>query len=247
MLFIFFSFHAILEQLESVRAASRRSLESDSEYSEARRASRPRRRGSRPSSRTTKHERIRSVTAPAEIMRATSMKSTDEEPEQEPKEIPDESPSEGEKAMSPQQDPVELEDQEQDHTLRRSLRRMPSDVSVGALRPLSTAINSPITPTLTTGTSVATDDDDADFQSAYSTSPRGSYSSFDNVAMVTEGEDSDVATPTTVAKEYMDEFGSSRERASSTATARIGGAAAFRVKNGSVTVVTSGHSHLDMR
>ena len=103
-----------------------------------------------------------------------------------------------EPVSSPEQHQAELSDQ--DNTMKQPLRRMPSDVSISALRqdhasatsPASTAM-SPITPSLTTGTSVATtDDEETDFQSAYSTSPRGSYASFENFAVMTEGEDSDV-------------------------------------------------------
>lgn len=98
-----------------------------------------------------------------------------------------------EPVSSPEQYQAHLEDE--DTTIQApALRRMPSDVSISALRQdhasaqaTVSTVASPITPSLTTGTSVATtDDEDADFQSAYSTSPRGSYGSFDHYAAMTE-------------------------------------------------------------
>ena len=105
------------------------------------------------------------------------------------------------------------------------LEKIPSDTSLLALHPgspVSPQVTTPITPSLTTGTSVTTDDEEGDYQSAYSTSPRGSYGSFENFSAPTEASDSDLGTPTTsIAKEYLVELQpSSRERALSTSTAR---------------------------
>jgi EEF1A N-terminal glycine/lysine methyltransferase len=123
-----------------------------------------------------------------------------------------------------------------------ALRKIPSDVSISALRPASSsASNTPVTPTLTTGASVATDDEETDFQSAYSTSPRHSYGNFDNYVVRPEESDSEQGTPTTVAKEYLDDFGpSNRERASSNATAK-GAIARIGRNESTITALQRGH------
>ncbi|KDQ63546.1 hypothetical protein JAAARDRAFT_29564 [Jaapia argillacea MUCL 33604] len=54
------------------------------------------------------------------------------------------------------------------------LRKIPSGLSITATRPISPSAPTPSTPALTPGVA-STDDSDTDFQSAYSTSPRGSY------------------------------------------------------------------------
>ena len=127
----------------------------------------------------------------------------------------------------------------------RGLRKMSSDVSLSAINNISPTVTSPITPSLTTGASVVTtDDDEADFQSAYSTSPRGSYGSFEKFAIATEASDSDVATPTTIGKEYVDDYGN-RKRASSTATAKAR-KGPYKTMENSVTVVTPS-SPVDIR
>lgn len=226
------------EQLESVVAASRRSQESDSELSEAQgRGSRTRRhRGSRPSSRTNsaRHHRLRSITITPDALspKLARTMSSDSEPS-----------SDLNRSSADETDGTEADDTivqpihpAHSHSEgHRSIHKISSNVS--ALRhdsPTNTA--SPITPSLTTGTSVATtDDEDTDFQSAYSTSPRGSYGSFENFPAMNEVDESDVATPTTIAKEYVDDFGS-RERASSTATAKAV-EKRYRADEG-VTVVT---------
>lgn len=228
--------------MESVVAASRRSIESDSEFSqsEAGRSSRQRRRPSRPSSRTAKHERLRSITIPSEVAAAKVQPVISEDDRDEQRESRESDRSDEDKTVSFPCPPIP------EKNARRNLRKIPSDVSLGAIGHDSpTAVASPITPSLTTGTSVATtDDEDADFQSAYSTSPRGSYGSFENFGAATEGEDSDVATPTTIAKEYLDDFGA-RERASSTATAKVADGR-YRVGGDSVTVFTPS-SPVDIR
>ncbi|KAH8100713.1 DENN domain-containing protein [Cristinia sonorae] len=100
-----------------------------------------------------------------------------------------------------------------------SLRKIPSTVSLSATRPATPSTMTPVTPTLTTGATTTTDDEDTDFQSAYSASPRGSYGSFENYSGKNpDTSDSDVGTPT---KSHLDDFTrTSRERASSTATAK---------------------------
>ena len=100
-----------------------------------------------------------------------------------------------------------------------NLRKIPSTVSLSATRPASPAAITPVTPTLTTGASTTTDDEDTDFQSAYSASPRGSYGSFENFsAKNPDTSDSEAGTPT---KSHLDDFSRrSRDRASSTATAK---------------------------
>ena len=105
------------------------------------------------------------------------------------------------------------------------LRKIPSDPSLSALHPASPTspqVTTPITPSLTNGTSSVTDDEDGDYQSAYSTSPRGSYGSFEKYSNhPDEASDSDLGTPTNVAKEYVVDLEPSyRNRASSTSTAK---------------------------
>ncbi|KAH9944370.1 DENN domain-containing protein [Epithele typhae] len=82
---------------------------------------------------------------------------------------------------------------------RGNVRNIPSNASLSALV-------TPSTPSLTPGaTSIATDDEETDFQSAYSASPRGSYGSIYD--RDTDGEQE--GTPTTVAAghHHLDEFG----------------------------------------
>ncbi|KAH9849744.1 AEX-3 domain-containing protein [Lenzites betulinus] len=104
------------------------------------------------------------------------------------------------------------------------LRKIPSIASITAASP---AAVTPTTPALTAGASAATDDEDTDFQSAYSTSPRGSYGSLEHYA--TKGfEDggAEQVTPTRLTGTHLDEFGvhqdlalKGRERNFSTSTA----------------------------
>ena len=106
------------------------------------------------------------------------------------------------------------------------LRKIPSVASISDR--ISPSAVTPTTPSLTPGASAVTDDEETDFQSAYSTSPRGSYGSFENYA--TKGyepdEHSEQGTPTTVGGDHLDEFGThqdmsikGRERNFSTSTA----------------------------
>lgn len=100
------------------------------------------------------------------------------------------------------------------------VRKVASGASLSALSP-AVPTTTPTTPALTPGLSSTTDDSDTDFQSAYSTSPRDSYGSFDsNPAAHNESDDSGNATDRTGEK-HVTEFTKlpMRERLSSTATA----------------------------
>ncbi len=96
------------------------------------------------------------------------------------------------------------------------LRKIPSVNSISDH--ISPSAITPSTPSLTPGASAATDDEETDFQSAYSTSPRGSYgSSFEKygVKSYETDEQSEQGTPTTVVGEHhLDEFGTHRDFAS---------------------------------
>ena len=92
------------------------------------------------------------------------------------------------------------------------LRKIPSSASISAI---SAQAATPSTPALTPGgASAATDDEETDFQSAYSTSPRGSYGELDPARA---GYDSEQGTPTTVdhrhgrGHHHLDEFGARTE------------------------------------
>ena len=76
--------------------------------------------------------------------------------------------------------------------------------------------------------SAVTGNSETDFQSAYSTSPRGSYGSFEHYGVKTyeHEEHSEQGTPTRAVGDHLDEFGThqdmslkSRERNFSTSTA----------------------------
>jgi nicotinamide N-methyltransferase len=109
------------------------------------------------------------------------------------------------------------------------MRRIPSGVSLTATRPASSPIPpsemAPTTPSLTPGVSTTTDDEETDFQSAYSASPRESYGEFDEKnGNYEEPEDETVS----LEKDHKSNFGQhsvsalsklQRERVSSTATA----------------------------
>jgi len=105
-----------------------------------------------------------------------------------------------------------------------NLRKMPSTVSLSATRPASPSAVTPTTPSLSLGAGVTTDDEETDFQSAYSASPRGSYGSFENFSVGTyPASDSEQGTPTRDNKARLDDFEplsvKGRERVSSTSTA----------------------------
>jgi hypothetical protein len=105
--------------------------------------------------------------------------------------------------------------------------KISSEASLSAARPTSFTQMTPTTPSLTPGISVTTDDSDTDFQSAYSTSPRASYGSFESGDVrppYTAGDDDDDG-PTI--SEKSDRHGlhsdlkARRERVESSATAII--------------------------
>lgn len=99
---------------------------------------------------------------------------------------------------------------------------------------MSPTVITPITPSSTNVTSVVTDDE-ADYQSAYSTSPRHSYGSFEQFSVKTEASDSELGTPTT--KEYVVDLGRPyRDRTMSTVTAKD---TKTRHRDSEDTVVTS--------
>ncbi|PSS37752.1 hypothetical protein PHLCEN_2v445 [Hermanssonia centrifuga] len=199
----------IQRKLESALAsdAARRSLEgrgSDSEYySEASRSMRHRRRGSRPSSRTAKHVKSRSI---ASTSNATPKRYADGHTSARPERI-----IVGDLVKN---DAPSGSSEEEERTMQLPTPTSMEEVPVSRITSSPRASPNPLSPT--TGISAATDDEETDFQSAYSRSSRGSYSSLEKFAVRTDESDSEVGTPTT---EYMGDLGI-RERASSTATAK---------------------------
>lgn len=92
------------------------------------------------------------------------------------------------------------------------MRRIPSSASINAISPTA---RTPTTPSLTPGASAVTDDEETDFQSAYSTSPRGSNGSLDRFAVKAYDPD-EQHTPTSItagAADHLDEFGPQRDAA----------------------------------
>ncbi|KIK93749.1 hypothetical protein PAXRUDRAFT_786486 [Paxillus rubicundulus Ve08.2h10] len=104
----------------------------------------------------------------------------------------------------------------------QSLRKIASGASLTALSP-TVSTTTPTTPALTPTTTVATDDSDTEFQSAYSTSPRDSYGSFENNKKAARYDSGDSETSTDQEKGHVTEYTKmpipKRERLSSTATA----------------------------
>ncbi|RDB28884.1 hypothetical protein Hypma_015524 [Hypsizygus marmoreus] len=94
---------------------------------------------------------------------------------------------------------------------------VPTDGYPNATRPAPV----PPSPMLTPAATVTADDSDTDFQSAYSTSPRGSYGSFEKGQGADDGEGrSDTDLPDEFGKHSAPSFARAhRERVSSTATA----------------------------
>ena len=226
----------IQRKLENALAADaqRRSLDShasESEFSEAARSSSSRRRRpsrtSRQSSRTIGVEKLRSITMSptgTSTGRSTPVRHNKRVSEDR-KSIPIEEKPEAEQTPTKEKHVKQEVPIEEHKVSLPGLRRIPSNVSIGATRPPSPSAPTPITPSLTTATSTATDDEDTDFQSAYSASPRGSYGSFENFAVKTydNSDSSEAGTPTTTggSPDHLDDFGrTSRDRAMSTATAK---------------------------
>lgn len=105
-----------------------------------------------------------------------------------------------------------------------TLRTSSSSVSNATISTTPRSAITPTTPSLSIGTSVTTDDEDTDFQSAYSTSPRGSYGSLGEVR-THNSSDTEQGTPTASEKFPIDAIEAlrspepkGRERGSSTST-----------------------------
>lgn len=209
---------------DAIRRGSLESRGSDSEFSEATR--RRRHHGSRPSSRTTKHNRITSNSSNTSRGSASDVRSSSDDLGSSRSE--DRQTVVGEPKRSSHH-PAE------DNTMQLSSLRTDADLSaLGPGSPVSPTLVTPIAPSLTTATSAVTDDE-ADYQSAYSTSPRDSYGSFEHFSANTEASDSELGTPTT--KEYVVDLRRSyRDRTSSTATAKD---TKTRYRASEDTVVTS--------
>ncbi|CAL1695803.1 unnamed protein product [Somion occarium] len=212
----------IQRKLESALAvdAQRRSLDSESEFSEAARSATGRRRqGSR--NVNVKHQKLRSITiSPVGSGRNTPIRHGKRVSEDR-KSIP----AEEKKAEPVLAETKKQEIQPEKHKVDLpGLRKIPSLVSLNGTSPISPSDATANIPSLTTAASATTDDEDTDFQSAYSTSPRGSYGSFENFAVKSyDTSDSDVGTPTTTGGEdHLGDFSGrrSRDRASSTGTAK---------------------------
>ncbi|KAF9229287.1 hypothetical protein BS17DRAFT_771267 [Gyrodon lividus] len=107
---------------------------------------------------------------------------------------------------------------------RQSLRTLASGPSLIAPSP-EVPTTAPTTPALTPAMTVATDDSDTEFQSAYSTSPRDSYGSFESNRKAADRDSGDSGTSTdrNVEQRHVTEYTKMpipvRERLSSTATA----------------------------
>jgi hypothetical protein len=103
------------------------------------------------------------------------------------------------------------------------LRKIASGASLSALSPSEPA--TPSTPALTPAIGFITDDSDTEFQSAYSTSPRDSYVSFDGRQTPLYHDSDDSVEFTDQSRDYGKQVASQltkapvRERVSSTATA----------------------------
>lgn len=105
-------------------------------------------------------------------------------------------------------------------TETRPLRKIASGASLSALSP-EVSVTAPPTPALTPAVSSTTDDSDTEFQSAYSTSPRDSYGSFESNKLATynDSDDSGNATDRTGERHVTEFTKLPRERLSSAVTA----------------------------
>ncbi|KAI0361598.1 hypothetical protein OH77DRAFT_1469410 [Trametes cingulata] len=209
----------IQRKLESALAqdAIRRSLDSESELSESGRARSRRGHGRKPKAR-------KMTDSPALSGRDTPVRRGDSKPS-DMKDAASLSASESETKteIAPEDRP---RPQVTTSTLELpGLRKIPSTASIGAFSPSNVT---PTTPSLTPGASAATDDEDTDFQSAYSTSPRGSYGSLEHYGSkgYEAPDTNEQVTPTGLAGDHLDEFGThqdlsykGRERNFSTSTA----------------------------
>ncbi|KAH7883590.1 DENN domain-containing protein [Phlebopus sp. FC_14] len=109
-------------------------------------------------------------------------------------------------------------------TESRPLRKVDSGASLSALSP-DAPTTTPTTPALTPAMTATTDDSDTDFQSAYSTSPRNSYGSFESRKLkkaTCSDSDSGTSTDQHVEERHVAQYTKtpvSRERLSSMASA----------------------------
>jgi len=107
------------------------------------------------------------------------------------------------------------------------LRRISSGASLSATRPASPSDVTTTTPALTPGVSATTDDEETDFQSAYSASPRESYVESGQDQVYNEDEDTPLASvgekkKANVGRHKLPNLSNvKRERVSSTATATV--------------------------
>jgi len=114
------------------------------------------------------------------------------------------------------------------------------------MRPVTPSELTPTTPSLTPGISATTDDEETDFQSAYSASPRDSYGSFDGRDPVDAEEGEGRVSPVAVEKNDVGRRSAAhnlpklrRQRVSSTATAIQGQPSPTFSQD---TVISSGHA-----
>ena len=204
-------------QLESALAADaqRRSLESHLSESDMSESTRSRRRAGKTSRTYGKHSRGASK-------RSFSASSPPQATPAEPRPV-NEASQDKKSESAESKRPTEHSINKQSLELP-TLRTSSSSVSNATISTTPRSAITPTTPSLSIGTSVTTDDEDTDFQSAYSTSPRGSYGSLGEVK-THNSSDSEQGTPTASEKfpiEAIEALRSpepkGRERGSSTST-----------------------------
>ncbi|TFY54314.1 hypothetical protein EVJ58_g8934, partial [Rhodofomes roseus] len=226
----------IQRKLESALAADalRRSQEghlSESDMSESTRSRRRPNKGGRPYGKHSRGSSKRDFTASSAPRAA---------PPAEPRpvtEVSREKTSEASESKTPSAPNVTKQSLE-----LPTLRTSASMVSNATVSTTPRSAITPTTPSLSVGTSVTTDDEDTDFQSAYSSSPRVSYGSLENVIRTQQSSDSEQGTPTTSETFLFDALRSpdlkSRERGSSTSTVGLG-VRAEGARNSMETVITA--------
>ena len=196
--------------------AQRRSLESHLSESDMSESTRSRRRAGKTSRSYGKHSRGASKRS----FSASSPSRTTPAEAKPASEAPREKKHEASESKGPTEHKVNKQSLE-----LPTLRTSSSSVSNATISTTPRSAITPTTPSLSVGgTSVTTDDEDTDFQSAYSTSPRGSYGSLGEVKTHTSS-DSEQGTPTASEKfpiEAIEALRSpepkGRERGSSTST-----------------------------
>ncbi|KAL1951922.1 hypothetical protein VTO73DRAFT_1071 [Trametes versicolor] len=227
----------IQRKLESALGseAYRRSLDSESEWSESGRSRA--RRGKPKSRKLTDSPALSGLDTP--VRRANPKNSDTMDPALSATE------SETKTEIAPEEKP---RPQVTTSTLELpGLRKIPSTASFGAFSPTTAT---PTTPSLTPGANGATDDEDTDFQSAYSTSPRGSYGSLEHYGAkgYAASDNTEQVTPTGLAGDHLDEFGThqdlalkGRERNFSTSTATTAVKSQSRLTNRASEDTVGGH------